>query len=520
MPGCGRRVSAVPAGRRTRGRMVIAVVMAVGAVGFTTTAVTVGTRGMARELALTTAELGWVVNAYLVAAAALVLVGGRMGDIVGRARTFAFGLAIFACASVLGVASWGFVVLLLARVGQGVGAALILPASIELIAAYSRAGREDIGFRWRGLVYASSFAIGPLVGGVLTDWLSWRWIFGIDAAVVATAGLIALPLRHRPVRGIHEPTRDLAGAVLVAVLVAAVVLFAEQLAAWDAALVPSAVILAVAALVSVLLVRHERRTAYPLIHPSLLRNRLVLGANVATIGASLGMLSLLYFFNLFAQSAATFDAGAVSVLVALVPFVGSLVLCAQFAHWFGDRIGPRGPAVLGLALMTVGFAMLASTSAGTTRPQMVLPLALSGLGAGIANASLTSVAVLHLPAGRTNEAAGWISLSRFLGSAMALAVGTAAFLSVTAPTLVGDPASDSSAPAVGEPSVGAFDLAIATLDRDLSGPLIAATDAATAERFSRTMQATTLVLAVVTGVSWWLLGSRRRAADATAHPSS
>jgi MFS family permease len=499
--------------------MVIAVVMAVGAVGFTTTAVTVGTRGMARELSLTTVELGWVVNAYLVAAAALVLVGARMGDIVGRVRTFAIGLGIFACGSVLGAASGGFVVLVLARIGQGFGAALILPASIELIAEYSRPGREGAGFRWRGLVYASSFAIGPLVGGVLTDWLSWRWIFGIDAAVVVFAVLIALPLRHRAGRGTHAPTRDVTGAVLVAVLVAAVVLFAEQLATWEAVLVPSTIILAVVAVALVILIRHERHTSHPLVHPSLLRNRVVLGANVATVGASLGMLSLLYFFNLFAQSAATFDDGAVSVLLALIPFIASLVLCAQFAHWFGHRVGPRGPAVVGLALMTVGFAMLATTSAGTTRPQMVLPLALSGLGAGIANASLTSVAVLHLPAGRANEAAGWISLSRFLGSAMALAVGTAAFLSVTAPTLAVEGASQTAPATASGPSSGkAFDLAVATLDRDLSGPLIAATEAATAERFARTMLVTTGVLAVITALSWWLLGSRRRSTDETAVP--
>ncbi len=479
--------------------------MAVGAVGFTTTAVTVGTRGMARELSLSTVELGWVVNAYLVAAAALVLVGGRMGDTVGRVRTFALGLAIFAWSSVLGAASWGSVVLVVARGGQGVGAALVLPASIELIAEFSRAGREGVGFRWRGLVYASSFAVGPLVGGVLTDWLSWRWIFVADAVVAAFAGLVALPLRNRPGRGSHEPTRDFAGAVLVAMLVATVVLFAERLGTWRVASVPSGVTVAVTIVLSLALVRHERRTADPLVHPSILRNRLVLGANVATIGASLGMLSLLYFFNLFAQSAATFDAPAVSVLVALIPFVASLLLCAQFAHWLGRRFGPRWPPVIGLAVMTLGFGLLATTSGETTRSQMLLPLALSGLGAGIANASLTSVAVLHLPDGRTNEAAGWISLSRFLGSAMALAVGTAVFLSITAPALAVDGASNGAPTASGN----AFDLAVAALDRDLSGPLIAASQTATSERFARTMLITAVVLMTITALAWWLMGPRR-----------
>ena len=403
---------------------------------------------------------------------------------------------------------------MLARVGQGAGAALILPASIELITAFSGAGEERIGFRWRGLVYASSFAIGPLVGGMLTDWLSWRWIFGVDAVVLALAAIVALPLRNRPSRGTHQPTRDLNGALLVAVLATTVVLLAEQLAAWDAALVPSCIIVAVGAVTAIALVRHERRTPHPLVHPSILRDRLVLGANVATIGASLGMLSLLYFFNLFAQSAATFDAGVASILIALIPFMATLLLCARFADWLGRRFGPRWPALVGLALMTLGFGILATTSGVTTRSQMFLPLALSGLGAGIANASLTGVAVLHLPSGRVNEAAGWISLSRFLGSAMALAVGTAAFLSVATPAIVVGDAGGSATTAVASQSRGAaFDLAVTTLDRDLSAPLMAATHTATAERFARTMMATTLMLAVITLLAWWLMGPRRRAPD-------
>ena len=219
-------------GQASRHRAVIAVAVAVGAVGFTTTAVTVGTRGMAQELSLTTVELGWVVNAYLVTAAALVLVGGRLGDVIGRVRTFALGLGVFAVGSAIGIAAQGFVLLVMARVGQGIGAALILPSSIELIAQFSPEGREGSGFRWRSLVYACSFAVGPLVGGVLTDWYSWRWVFVVDTVLVAAAALVALPLRNRPGRGTHSPTRDFAGAALIAVVVAAFVLLAERLATW------------------------------------------------------------------------------------------------------------------------------------------------------------------------------------------------------------------------------------------------------------------------------------------------
>jgi len=486
-------------------RAVISVAIASAVVGFTTTAVTVGTRGMAADLSLSTVQLGWVVNSYLVAAAALVLVGGRLGDVVGRVRTLDLGLGIFAVASAVCTIAPGFWVLVAARVGQGIGAALILPSTIEVIAEYSPRGDESDGFRWRGLAYASSFAIGPLIGGVLTDWFTWRWIFALDAAVVLIAGVVAAPLRNNPGRGTHRPTRDFLGAALAAIVISLVVVLAERLATWDLLSAQVCATLALAVVVAVILVHHERRTPHPLLHPFIVSDRTVLGADLATVGASLGMLSLLYFFNLFAQSAATFDNGAVSVLVALGPFMVSMLLCAQFARWFGHRIGPRGPVTAGLVLMIAGFALLATVEAGTTRTQLLIPLTLAGVGAGVANASLTAAAVLHLPAGRINEAAGWNSLSRLLGSAMALAVGTATFLSIAATDAAGDMSHAAGALPSADPNGDAFDLAAAALDRDLSGPLMAAARADTAQRFATTMGVTAAILSVLTVASWWLL---------------
>ncbi len=484
---------------------VLSVTIASGLVGFTTTAVSVGTRGIAVDLSLSTVELGWVVNAYLVSAAAFVLLGGRLGDVIGRVRTYDIGLGIFAVSSLVGASAPGFWVLLAARLGQGLGAALILPSSIEVVGEYCRRGGESDGFRWRGLAYASSFAIGPLVGGVLTDWYSWRWIFVIDVTGAVVAAVIASPLRNHPGRGSKRPTRDVLGAVLAAVVVALVVVLAERLAAWEIASWRYLSTAVVCVALAIALMLHERRAEHPLLHPFIVRDHAVLGANLATVGASIGMLSLLYFFNLFAQSAATFDSAAVSVLLSVGPFVASMLLCALFAHWLGHRIGPRWPVTVGLCLMVAGFALLAVITERTTHEQLLLPLALAGVGAGIANASLTSVAVLHLPAGRMNEAAGWISLSRFLGSAMALAVGTATFLSVSASRAPGTAAALAREVTAQHPDGDVFDLAAASLDRDLSGPLLAVTHATTADRFGRTMAVTAAILAVITIVSWWLL---------------
>ena len=315
-------------------------------------------------------------------------------------------------------------------------------------------------------------------------------------------------------RGVGEssPTRDFAGAFLLAGVVGLTLVLAERLPDWGATSPQGLGSVGILLLLAVFLVRHERRTADPLVHPDLLGDRRVLGANIATIGASLGMLSLLYFFNLFAQSAATFDAEVLEVVLALGPFVLSMWACAAFAGWLGDRLGPRGPAIVGLGMMVLGFALLSRTTVTTSEIDVAVPLALAGIGAGIANASLTGVAVLHLPAGRLNEATGWLGLSRFVGSAIALGLGTAAFLSVP-PTPVTVFSSSPPPASVTEGSPSAFDLAVATLDRDLSGPLTAATQETTSSRFARTMGLTALVLAVITVVSAVLLrppGSARR----------
>lgn len=482
--------------RARRRRALAGVTLSAGVVGFMTTAVTVGTRGMARDLSLDATELGWVVNSYLVVAAALVLGGARLGDVFGRVRTLVIGLVVFTVASLGGMAAPGFAALIVARVLQGVGAALILPAGIEVIAEYAHDPSHVKGFRWRGLAYACSFAVGPLIGGVLTDWYSWRWVFALAALLSAVSFGIVASLERHPGRGTHRPTDDFVGAVLLAALVGLVVVLAERLAVMSIRSPVYVAGLLLVVLLGVVVLVHEKRVEHPLLHRQVIEDHRVLGANVASLGASIGMVSLLYFFNLFAQSAVTFSSGAVSVLAALGPFIVSMLVCAGVAHILGARFGPTGPVAAGFIMMIAGFGLLSRVTASTTERQLVLPLMIAGVGAGITNASLTGVAVLDLPAGRMNEAAGWNGLARFLGSAMALAVGTTTYLSVTA---TGAP------PASAPNDVDAFEAAVDTLHQDLSGPFRAVTAVETAQRFARTMGATALMLSVIAAAACVLL---------------
>ena len=189
-------------------RCLIAVGLAVSMVGINTTALGVATRGIANDLGVSLTTLTWIVGGYLLAAASFSLIGGRAGDVFGRSRTFVLGVMVFASGSLVAAVAPTSNVLIAGRIIEGLGAALVMPTSIEVLAAYLPVGHTHRGFRWRGVIYASSFGIGPLVGGVLTDYVSWRAIFWLEVIVLLAAAALAAPLvrvdSHLP----KAPTRD------------------------------------------------------------------------------------------------------------------------------------------------------------------------------------------------------------------------------------------------------------------------------------------------------------------------
>ncbi len=498
----------------------VAVVLAMAAIGITTTALGVVGRSVADDLGLGAAALGWAVNAYLLVAASFALVGGRLGDRFGRRRIFGLGCAVFAVGSVAAALAPGIGALVAARAVQGTGAALLLPASIEVIATTLRGQEERRALLVRGTAFAVAFGVGPLVGGLAADTVGWRALFVLVAVLALVPAVVAL-VGPPPPEPDGEPLNDRLGAVVSVVGVFVVVLLAERGRVGNARWSTVAAVVVAVVLVAVFVVL-ERRSPAPLLHPSLLRDRIVLGGDLATFASALGMLGLLYFFGIYARSAAVFDQSALQVAFALVPFALSLALLGWSAGWMSRRFGRAVPAVVGMGLMAVGFLVLSRTSVGADDSDLLLPLAICGIGAGIANACVTGPAILSVEQIRMGEAAGASSLARFAGTALAVAIGTATYLGVGAHRMddVGDGTRAPTAQQVAEQAgvdveadelaLGgdAFERALDRLDDDLRAPFRAAVRLDTVEGFTATMRWAGITLALATVACGWLLRGR------------
>jgi hypothetical protein len=286
----------------------------------------------------------------------------------------------------------------------------------------------------------------------------------------------------------------------------------------------AAAAIALATALVVVFVALERRSAAPLLHPSLLRDRVVLGGDLATFASSLGMLGLLYFFGIYARSAAVFGDSGLQVASALVPFAATLALLGWSAGWLSRRFGRAVPVVLGMGLMAVGFMVLSRTTAAATESDVLVPLAICGIGAGIANACVTGPSILSVEQSRMGEAAGASSLARFAGTALAVAIGTSTYLGVGSHRLVGLPENEGTPTAeqvadrtgvdvdADELALGGdvFDRALDRLDEDLRGPFQAAVELDAVEGFTTTMRWAGITLAVSTVASGWLLRGGRQ----------
>ncbi|TXS29498.1 DHA2 family efflux MFS transporter permease subunit [Streptomyces sp. ms191] len=383
--------------------------------------VNVALPSMRADLGLSATGLQWVLSAYSIAFAGFMLLGGRAADLFGRKRMFLLGLGLFTAASVAGGLAQEGWQLVAGRAVQGLGAAVLAPATLTIVTAAVPEGSartRAIG-TWTA-VGAAGGAAGGFVGGVLVDLLSWRWVLliNVPVGVLVLAGA-ALWLRES--RTAAGRRLDLPGAVLVTGGLAAVAygIVQTEEAGWGSrsTLVP---LLGGLALLAVFVVV-EARTAVPLMPLRLFRSRAVSAANVAILLCGSTSFSMWFFMTVYAQNVLGYtplEAG-----LALVPSSVSVILGSKLAPRLMPATGARALAVIGAVVAAAGFAWQSTMTADGTFLGIILgPGILMMAGMGLLTTPLATLATSSAPPGEAGLVSGLVNTSRTMGGALGLAV--------------------------------------------------------------------------------------------------
>ncbi len=334
-----------------------------------------------KALAFSNADRQWIVTGYALSFGSLLLLGGRIADLFGRKLTFIVGLFGFAIASAIGGASTGFPMLVTARAVQGAFGALLAPAALSLLTTtFTSSSERGKAFGIYGAIAGAGGAIGLLLGGVLTEYLSWRWslyvnlVFAIAAAV---GGIIFLNKDHRGQR----PKLDVPGVVLASAAMFSIVYgFSHaETSSWSNSITIAFLVAALVLLVSFVFV--ETKVSHPLLPMRVVLDRNRGGSYLSVFIASVGMFGVFLFLTYYLQE--TLHYSPVKTGLAFIPMIALLVVVATFTTAkFLPKFGPKYLVSTGMLIAAVGMLMLGRVGINSSYTSVVLP-ALLILGAGL-----------------------------------------------------------------------------------------------------------------------------------------
>ncbi|QNE73464.1 DHA2 family efflux MFS transporter permease subunit [Streptomyces finlayi] len=372
------------------------------------------------SLGFSTEALSWVINAYTLTFGGLLLLGGRLGDILGRRRVFVFGILLFVFASLLGGLSQESWQLLAARALQGVGGAIASPTALALITTTFREGPErNRAFGVFAAVSAGGSAIGLLAGGLLVEWLDWRWILFVNVPiglliVLATPRYIRESERHPGHFDILGALTSTAGMVL---LVYGFIRASED--GWRDGVTLAAFAAAVVLLAVFLLI--ENRSKQPITPLWMFRDRNRAGTYGMMLSLAAAMFGMFFFLTLFVQNILDFSplrAGLAFLPVSVIIAVGAGIASQLLPRW-----GPKPFMVVGAVLAAVGLGWLTLTDIDSTYLGSILgPMLVFGLGMGMQFVSLTLMAVSGVGARDSGAASGILNATQQVGGSLGLSI--------------------------------------------------------------------------------------------------
>ncbi len=386
---------------------------------------TVALPTIGRDLDTSTAGLQWTINAYLLALAAPSVAAGRLADIFGRRKVLLIGTTVFvvgSAASGLAQADWW---LIAARVVQGFGAAAFFAASLSIVSNAFPAEERSKGIGvWAG-IGTVGLAIGPLIGGFLTQTLSWRWFFFVNIPVAVLAIILTL-VAVRESKDESASTRiDLAGLLTITVGLAALVLAIQQIdtLGWRSALVIGS---SVAALVLFgLFFFIEPRLREPLIDLWLFANRGYLGASGVAFAQNFGFAALLFFLTLYLQNILGYS--PLQAGLVFLAFSAILAIVDSFAGRLAASVGARRPMAIGMALCALAFLILSLLKPTSGLTIVIAALLVAGVGQALAYTVSTTGGMQAIPEAKAGAASGILSMVRLAGAVFGVAVTGALF---------------------------------------------------------------------------------------------
>lgn len=387
-----------------------------------------------REFGVSASTLPWIVNAYVLAFGSLLLFGGRVGDLFGRRRVFRAGLVVFTLASLLGGLGPNAELLIAARALQGIGAALVAPNALALIATTFPVGKpRNSAMAVYGAMSALGITVGVLLGGILTGMLSWRWVFFINVpislAVLAGTGVL---VEGQRTCGTLDTPAAVSGTGAMFALAYGITYGGEH--GWGDTVTLSAFV--VAAVLAVVFLWLQARREHPMLPLGLFADRNRSGSYAAMLFAGAGLMGTFYLLALYLQQVQQF--GPIRTGVAALPFSVGIIFGAAISSKLVERLAPRAVAAPGLLAAAIGMYWLSTLTVDASYVARIMPAVfLTSFGLGMAAVTMTLTAVHGVADDRAGIASALVNMAQQIGAALGLAVFTTISVSAASGRLPG-----------------------------------------------------------------------------------
>jgi EmrB/QacA subfamily drug resistance transporter len=389
------------------------------------TVVNVALPSIQRDLHAELSALEWVVNGYTLTFAVLIATGGRLGDIFGRRLMFLAGVIIFAVTSATAGLAQDPAMLIGSRAVQGIGAALMMPATLSIIThTFPAAERGRAIGIWAG-VSALALSIGPVVGGFLTEYVSWRAIFFINlpvavGAVIATVFAVTESRDETVDRRVDYP-----GVISLTAGLTAIVLALIEGNNWGWGSPEIIGLLAGGVIGLAVFVAIELRVAVPMVEFGLFRTRQFIGTNLVAFIVTFAMMGTFFFMAIYMQDILGYS--ALEAGVRFLPTTMVIAVIAPISGRLADRLGPATPMSAGLAILAVAMFMFAGIDTSTTYSGLLIPFILMGIGIALIMSPMSTAAMNAVSVQKSGVASGVLQMSRMVGASVGVAATGAIF---------------------------------------------------------------------------------------------